>query len=104
MFDGLAHGACAIMPGAALADVYQELFRLYDARLIDRSKSMLYRLYPYLAFGLQHLELHLAMEKYILMRRGIFASDRLREPTLRLDKAYRTQLEELAELAIGLTI
>lgn len=35
------------------------------------------------------------MEKRILLRRGVIASDRLREPTLRLDTAYQEQREEL---------
>ena len=102
MFDGFEHGASAIMPGAALVSLYHKIVSLYDAGLVNLSKSLFYRLQPYLTFGLQHLELHLAMEKYILMRRGIFASERLREPTLRLGEIYRRQAEDLSEMVIAL--
>ncbi len=103
LLDGLAHGASAIMPGAALVDLHVKIFRLYDSGQMEEAKSIFYRMQPYLTFGLQHLELHLAMEKQVLMRRGIIASDRLREPTLHLDDVYRKQSSALVEMVIRLT-
>jgi len=103
LLDGLAHGARAIMPGAALVDLHVKIFQLYDSGQVEKAESIFYRIQPYLTFGLQHLELHLAMEKQVLMRRGIIVSDRLREPTLHLDDAYRKQSSALVEMVIQLT-
>ena len=95
LFDGLAHGACGIMPGPALGAVFVHIFNLYDAGHVDKAKAWFARLLPFLVFALEHLELLIQMEKRILLRRGVIASDRLREPTLRLDTAYQEQREEL---------
>lgn len=103
MMDGLDHGACAMMPGAALVDVYQEIFRLYDSGNIDGAKSFFYRLQPYLIFALQHLEIAIQIEKRVLMRRGVFPSDRLREPTIHLDEDYQKQMDEFVNYVIGLS-
>ena len=95
LFDGLAHGACGIMPGPALTVVFAQIFKLYNMGNIDGAKAWFYRILPFLIFSLEHLELLIQMEKRVLMRRGVIASDRLREPTLLLDAAYQQQAEEL---------
>jgi 2-keto-3-deoxy-L-arabinonate dehydratase len=103
ILDGLAHGACGMMPGSGLVDVNAEIFRLYDSGDIAGATMLSYRVQPYLAFGLQHLELAIQIDKRVLMRRGVFPSDRMREPTLHLDDAYQNQIEELVSYVIGLS-
>jgi 4-hydroxy-tetrahydrodipicolinate synthase len=102
LLDGLARGVCGVMPGAALADLYAEVFRRYDAGRVGEAESLFYEFQPFLTFGLQHLELFLAMEKRILVRRGIFPSARLREPTLRFDEIYEQQIEAQVARALQL--
>jgi 2-keto-3-deoxy-L-arabinonate dehydratase len=102
MMDGLAHGATGMMPGAALVEVYAEIFRRYTAGQTDEARSLHHRLLPYLIFALQHLELALGVEKRVLYRRGVFPSDRLREPTLHLDEEYQKQIDELVDEVIEL--
>jgi hypothetical protein len=53
---------------------------------------------PYITFSVQHLELVIRMDKRGLVRRGIFSSDRVREPTLSFDAEYNQQMDELIEL------
>lgn len=103
MMDGLAHGATAMMPGSAFVDIYREIFRLYDSGNTDAAKTLFYHLQPYLVFALQHLELAIQIEKRVLVRRGVFPSDRLREPTLHLDESYQQQMDDLTDLVIGLS-
>ena len=102
MMDGLAHGATGMMPGAALVEVYTEIFRRYDAGKVEEARALHHRLLPYLIFALQHLELAVGVEKRVLYRRGIFPSDRCREPTLHLDDEYQKQIDQLVDDVIGL--
>jgi 4-hydroxy-tetrahydrodipicolinate synthase len=95
LFDGLAHGACGIMPGPALSGIFVHMFRLYDSGDADAAKAWFNRILPFLVFALEHLELLIQMEKRVLQRCGVIVSDRLREPTLRLDAAYQQQVDEL---------
>lgn len=103
IMDGLAHGACAMMPGSGLVDVNAEIFRRYDSGNIEGAREISYRLQPYLVFVLQHLELGLQIEKKVLVRRGVFPSDRMRRPTLQLDEDYEKQMDELVSYVIGLS-
>ena len=102
MIDGLEHGACGIMPGPALVELYARIFQLWDGGEFDNAKALFYQLQPYLIFALQHLELAVQMEKRVMMRRGVFPSDRVREPTLRLDDAYQKQMDEIVDTVAGL--
>ncbi len=97
LMDGLAHGAVGVMPGAALIEIYARVFQLFDEGRLQEAKALFYRLLPYLIFALQHLELAVHIEKRVLKRRGLFSSDRTREPTLHLDQAYQKQMDELVE-------
>ncbi len=97
LMDGLAHGAVGVMPGAALIEVYARIFQLYDEGRQREARALFYRLQPYLIFALQHLELAVYIEKLVLKKRGLFASDRMREPTLHLDRAYQNQMDDLID-------
>jgi 4-hydroxy-tetrahydrodipicolinate synthase len=97
LMDGLAHGAVGVMPGSALIEIYARIFQLFDQGRFNEAKTLFYRLQPYLIFALQHLELAVQIEKRVLKRRGVFPTDRTREPTLHLDQAYQIQMDELVE-------
>jgi len=97
LMDGLAHGAVGVMPGPALIEIYARIFHLFDEGRFKETKTLFYCLQPYLTFALQHLELAVQMEKRVLKRRGLFPSDRVREPTLHLDQEYQIQMDELVE-------
>jgi 4-hydroxy-tetrahydrodipicolinate synthase len=103
MMDGFAHGASAMMPGAAALEVYVRIYRLYKEGRLDQAKALFYKLVPYLTFALQHLELAIAIEKQVMFRRRVTSSGRLRAPTLELDAAYTEQIAELAGDVIALS-
>lgn len=103
MMDGLAHGASAMMPGAACLEVYVRVYELYREGRQGEAKELFERLVPYLAFALQHLELAIRIEKRVLHKRGILPNSRLRPPTLSLGAIYEAQLESLVDSVIALT-
>lgn len=103
MMDGLAHGASAMMPGAACLEVYVRVYELYQQGHHAQARELFERLVPYLAFALQHLELAIQIEKRVLHKRGILPNSRLRAPTISLDATYQAQLESLVDSVIALS-
>ncbi len=104
LMDGLAHGATGVMPGTSFVEAYVRIFELFESGRISEAKGLFYRMQPYLAFSVQHLELVIQMDKRALVRRGIFPSDRVREPTLSFDGEYQKQMNELIELMVGICL
>lgn len=102
MLDGLYRGASAYMPGTALTEIYVQTYRLYQAGRKDQARKLFSRLIPFLAFGLQHLELAIKMDKLVMAKRGIISSSRMRHPTLRFDRAEEEQIAEHVDEAIAL--
>jgi dihydrodipicolinate synthase/N-acetylneuraminate lyase len=101
LLDGLAHGATGVMPGPGFVEAYVRVFELHGAGRLPEAKALFYRMQPYITFSVQHLELVIRMDKRGLVRRGIFSSDRVREPTLCFDAEYQKQMDELIELMDG---
>jgi dihydrodipicolinate synthase/N-acetylneuraminate lyase len=102
MMDGLAHGASAMMPGAACLEIYVRVYDLYHQGRKDAARALFERLVPYLAFALQHLELAIHIEKRVLHKRGIVTNSRMRPPTLSLDRTYEAQMDSLVNTVIEL--
>jgi 4-hydroxy-tetrahydrodipicolinate synthase len=103
MMDGLAHGASAMMPGAACLEIYVRVYELYQNGHHAQARELFERLIPYLAFALQHLELAIQIEKRVLHKRGILPNSRLRAPTISLGTIYTAQLESLVDSVIALS-
>lgn len=102
LLDGLVRGATGVMPGAGLIEIYVRVFELYAGGRAEEARALFLKMQPYLTFVLQHLELTIQAEKRVLLKRGIFSSDRLREPTLTFDETYQAELDRLADLVMGL--
>jgi dihydrodipicolinate synthase/N-acetylneuraminate lyase len=104
MLDGLAHGASAMMPGAACLEVYVTVYELYLKGEHQEAKALFHRLIPYLTFALQHLEVAVRIEKLVLVKRGILPNARMRQPTIHVDSIYEAQMQELANDASMLSL
>lgn len=102
MLDGLAHGASAMMPGAACLEVYVRAHELYAAGDKAAARDLFHRLVPYLSFAMQHLEVAIHIEKRVLVRRGILPNARMRHPTLTLDQTYQNQMDDLVTSVVAL--
>jgi dihydrodipicolinate synthase/N-acetylneuraminate lyase len=93
MPDALARGAVGIQPGCSFTEIYVELWRLW---LSDHSAFLhLHRkLLPYINDWMQGVELIIKVEKVILKRRGIIASDYCRSPAYTLDKREQAYIDQ----------
>ena len=92
MPDVLARGAVGIQPGCSATEVYVELWRLWQT---DKPAFLNFhnKLLPYINYWMQGIELIIKIEKVILKRRGIIASDYCRSPSYTLDDHELTQIE-----------
>ena len=102
MLDGLAHGASAMMPGAACLEVYVRAHELYSAGEKHAARDLFHHLVPYLSFAMQHLEVAIHIEKRVLVQRGILPNARMRHPTLTLDQTYQNQMDDLVAGVVAL--
>jgi dihydrodipicolinate synthase/N-acetylneuraminate lyase len=92
MPDVLQRGAVGIQPGCSFTEIYVELWQLWQT---DNAEFQFLhkRLLPYINYWMQGVELIIKVEKTILKRRGIIASDYCRSPSYALDEHELTQVE-----------
>ena len=103
MPDVLARGAAGIQPGCSFTEIYLELWRLWQ---VDRPgfQDLHNKLLPYISYWMQTVELIIKVEKVILNKRGIIASDYCRSPSYILDESELVQIAQfLAEFSITLS-
>jgi len=102
MIDALERGAVGVQPGCSFPEIYQAVWRFWEAGARDDALALHRRLLPYLTYFMSGVELMVAMEKHVSMRRGWFASDHCRAPGHVLDAHERrliaTFLDDFADL------
>ena len=82
MLESIPFGLCGIMPGVPICDLLDRVYRARQAGDDERAYDLFGSILPYIAFSLQDFELFLQVEKRLMVRRGLFKSDRCR-PLLR---------------------
>lgn len=97
LLEGIEAGICGAMPALGVADVLQETYDLAVRGNMDAASDRFERVLPYLVFSLQNMELLLRMEKKLLVRRGLLASDTVRDATLTPDPRTEAFTEFLIE-------
>jgi 4-hydroxy-tetrahydrodipicolinate synthase len=102
MIDGLAHGASAMMPGAACLEIYVHIYELYKQGRRAEAQQVFNRLLPYLSFAMQHLEVAIHIEKRVMVKRGILPNSRMRQPTISLGRGYEVLMDNLVDSVIAL--
>ncbi|RXS84885.1 dihydrodipicolinate synthase family protein [Streptomyces sp. TM32] len=84
--DALRRGAVGVQPGCSFTELYVECWRRWQHGDEAGAVDLHTRLLPYLSYWMQHVELIVAVEKEISVRRGWFASAHCRAPGHRLDE------------------
>jgi len=88
-------GACGVMPGLALADLFVRIWQLGSENEWSRAYSLFAQIAPYLQFSLQTFEQFHHSEKLLLCARGILRSPVVRPVTIELDPDARRYLDKL---------
>lgn len=77
LIDELRRGACGNMPAGGVVDVQVQIYEHYRAGRIEQAEAISFRLLPLLSYAVMY---GVAFHKYILWRRGVFASPYVRDP------------------------
>lgn len=90
-----AAGACGVMPGLALADVFVRLWCLQDEQRWSEAHALFAQIAPYIQFSLQSFEYFHHAEKLLLVARGILREATVRPVTVELNSDARRYLDML---------
>jgi dihydrodipicolinate synthase/N-acetylneuraminate lyase len=91
--DGLHRGAVGFQPGCSFVEVYVEMWRRWVAGDMASFEDLHTQLLPYISDWMQGVERIVQVEKTILRRRGILASDRCRRPGHDLDRYDQARID-----------
>lgn len=97
MMELIPLGICGIMPGLALADGLNLVFKLRAGNKSAAAFQLYEKLLPQLVFTLQNLELFMYCEKRLLQARGILSNARCRSAAFTPDPDTVRYVDELNE-------
>jgi 2-keto-3-deoxy-L-arabinonate dehydratase len=102
MMELIEPGICGLMPGLAMADLLQEVWRLARGGCKPEAMDLFEKLLPQILFSLQNMELFLWMEKDLLARRGVIpqTSTHVRPVTYTPDDITWRHARELNERVV----
>lgn len=84
MLDMLQVGGKGVMPGCSFTEIYIEIYNLWKAGLREEAKMRHASLFEYIKEWMTHCEYIIKVEKTILQKRGIIATDYCRHPNFEL--------------------
>jgi dihydrodipicolinate synthase/N-acetylneuraminate lyase len=90
-------GACGVMPGLALADVFVRMWRLGSEANWPAANALFAKMSPYIQFSLQTFEQFHHVEKRMLVARGLLSSAFVRPVTVDLNEDALKYIETLIE-------
>jgi 4-hydroxy-tetrahydrodipicolinate synthase len=102
--DALRRGAVGVQPGCSFTELYVLFWRLWMGGDEQAALALHRRMLPFLSYWMQSVELIVAAEKLISLRRGLTRTARCRAPAHALDDDEITFVDAfLQEFATELT-
>jgi len=98
MIEALDRGVDAMVPESSMVRVYAAIYRLHASGHPGEALALFRRLLPVLAFSNQEIRTSIAFFKALLVRKGIFKTDRMRWPGFAWDAHNRRIAGELIDL------
>ena len=95
MMELIPVGISGVMPGLAMADLLDHVFRLRTEGRTGEAFRLFERLLPQMVFSLQNFELFLYCEKRLLQARGVLSSAHCRSASYAPDPFTATYVAEL---------
>lgn len=95
MMELIPIGIVGVMPGLAVADILQKVFRLRKNGENDKAFDLFEKVMPQIFFSLQNMELFHYAEKELLMARGILHNSVARKAAYKPDASTAAYIKEL---------
>jgi 4-hydroxy-tetrahydrodipicolinate synthase len=92
LLDALERGAVGNMPAPNFTRFFADVQQLWEAGDRERAEQFFDRGVPFVMWTMQSIDHSVTAAKVELHRRGVIASERLRQPALSLDDIARNQL------------
>ena len=86
------------MTTTAINRPFVHIFRLHRAGRRDEARELFHRVVPFLAFAHQFVDISIHFYKRYCVRRGLFATARVRQPIMAFDAHHARVADELIEL------
>lgn len=93
IIDALERGAAGSMPAANFTGVFSRIHAAWHAGDREGAVALLEGTLPFSVWAMQSLDHSVTTAKRELRRRGVFASERLRQPAVPLDELAMAQLD-----------
>jgi 2-keto-3-deoxy-L-arabinonate dehydratase len=95
MMELIPIGISGVMPGLAVSDILQKIFRLRKSRENQKAFELFERVMPQIFFSLQNMELFHYMEKELLIERGVLTNSVVRSARYIPDASTKKYVKEL---------
>lgn len=102
MMELIPIGISGVMPGLAVSDVLQKIFRLRKNGESDKAFDLFEKVMPQIFFSLQNMELFHYMEKELLIARGVLTNSVVRSARYIPDSATKKYINELNQRILQL--
>jgi 4-hydroxy-tetrahydrodipicolinate synthase len=95
MMELIPIGISGVMPGLAVSDILQKIFRLRKSGENQKAFELFERVMPQIFFSLQNMELFHYMEKELLIERGVLTNSVVRSARYIPDASTKRYVKEL---------
>lgn len=102
MMELIPIGIAGVMPGLAVSDILQKIFRLRKSGDNDKAFDLFEKVMPQIFFSLQNMELFHYMEKELLIARGVLTNSVVRSARYIPDDATKKYVKELNQRILQL--
>jgi dihydrodipicolinate synthase/N-acetylneuraminate lyase len=94
MLDSFERGGIGVQPASGFAEVHAAISDLWTAGRTDEAHALYERLLPFILPWMRDIELANAVSKTVLARRGLFATDSRRRPTVEIDAVESERIDQ----------
>lgn len=94
LVDAWRRGAAGVQPGCSFTELYVRIWQLLECGQEAAGERLHRRMLPYLSYWMQGVEIIVAAEKLISVRRGLVADPYCRSPRHSLDSAEVSMVDQ----------
>ena len=101
MIEALDRGVHTFM-STVLHKIYKQIFDYHHSNHREKAKELFQKIVPILAFSHQHLDISIHFNKRFYYKKGIYQTDKVRNPIIPFDDYHKKVADELIQVALDL--